>query len=65
MSNEPKCPEMDIERTSKEGGAVELEKIDTSPDTTKRDIDIPLTADETRVLKRATYVSNLLYPLRV
>jgi hypothetical protein len=56
---------MDIERTSKEGGAVELEKIDTSPDTTKRDIDIPLTADETKVLKRATYVSNLLYPSRV
>lgn len=47
---------MDIARTSKEGGAVELEKIETSPDTTKRDIDTPLTTDEKKVLKRATYV---------
>jgi hypothetical protein len=47
---------MDIKRSSKDVGAVELEKVDTSPNTTKRDVDIPLTADETKLLKRATYV---------
>jgi hypothetical protein len=42
----------DIERTSKEPGAMELEHVPTSND--KRDIDRPLTEEEKKLLKRAT-----------
>ncbi|KAF1920949.1 hypothetical protein BDU57DRAFT_534670 [Ampelomyces quisqualis] len=43
---------MDIERTSKEGRAVELENIDTT--NTTRDIDIPLAGNKKKLLKRTS-----------
>lgn len=44
----------DIERTSKDHGAVELEDVNSSKN--ERDIDRVLTDDEKKLLKRATYV---------
>lgn len=42
----------DIERTSKEAGAIELEHAPAAND--KRDIDRALTDEEKKLLKRAT-----------
>lgn len=48
-------PHPDIERMSKEAGAIEVEKINALDiGNVKRDVDRTLTADEKKVLKRAT-----------
>ena len=44
----------DIERTSKDHGAVELEDVNSSKN--EQDVDRVLTEDEKKLLKRATYV---------
>ena len=46
---------LDIERTSKDHGAVKLEDVNSSKN--EQDIDRILTEDEKKLLKRATYVS--------
>lgn len=49
--------QVDIERTSKDRGAVELEDVNSSKN--EQDVDRVLTEDEKKVLKRATWVQTI------